>query len=354
MPKPITVLIVDDSALIRQMFQEMLSSAPDIEVLDTASDPYDAREKIKRLNPDVLTLDIEMPKMDGLSFLEKIMSLRPMPVIMVSTLTQKGADATIRALEIGAYDYISKPVFSQTRDTIGALRDELIEKVRGAASANIKKVKSFHPSADSAASVCAFKPAFGAQRRIIAIGASTGGVEALREVFIRMPANSPPVVVTQHMPEAFTKSFAARLNGMSQMEISEATNHARLKDGCAYIAPGNLHLKIARIGEEHVCKLEDAPQVSGHRPSVDVLFRSVAESVGDSAIGVILTGMGKDGAEGMKAMRDNGSYNIGQSKASCVVYGMPQVAFSVGATHIELPVHEIPAAVLKLCEGRRP
>lgn len=353
--KPITVLIVDDSALIRQMFKEMLDSEPDIEVVDTASDPLDAREKIKRLNPDVLTLDIEMPKMDGLSFLEKIMTLRPMPVVMASTLTQKGGEATIRALEIGAFDYVSKPLSGQTRDTISALKDELVTKVRAAARANMAgrstarrvpqapAIVPFHPPGSHLSGKLA--------RHIIAIGSSTGGVEALREIFLRLPANCPPIVITQHMPETFTKSFAARLDSLSQVTVSEAMNHDRLKEGHAYIAPGgNNHLKIVKIGADFVCKLEEGPPVSSHRPSVDVLFHSVAEAVGSRAVGIILTGMGKDGAEGMKAMRDHGAYNIGQNQATCVVYGMPQMAMKAGATHIELPLNDIPAAMLKYCE----
>ena len=346
--KPITVLIVDDSILIRQMFREMLSSEPDIEVLDTASDPFDAREKIKRLNPDVLTLDIEMPKMDGLSFLEKIMSLRPMPVVMASSLTQKGAEETIRALEIGAFDYVSKPIANQNRDTIGALKNELVMKVRAAAKANLSQ-RNIGRS-PSAPAVVPFTPGKGF-RPIIAIGSSTGGVEALREIFLRLPANCPPIVITQHMPETFTKSFAARLDSLSQVNVSEAANHLRLKEGHAYIAPGgSAHLKIIKIGADFVCKLEEAPAVSSHRPSVDVLFHSVAEAAGTRAVGVILTGMGRDGAEGMKAMRDRGAYNIGQNQATCVVYGMPQMAMKMGATNIELPLTDIPTAMLKYCE----
>ncbi len=349
MMKPIRVLVVDDSALIRQMFREILSAEPDIEVLDTAADPFEAREKIKQLNPDVLTLDIEMPKMDGLSFLEKIMTLRPRPVIMVSSLTQKGAEETIRALEIGAFDYLSKPVFHQTRDTIGEMGEALVAKIRAAANANMAQ-HGMHRHAPTAPAIVPFHPPGGVSRHIIAIGASTGGVEALREVFVRLPANSPPIVVTQHMPEAFTKSFAARLDGLSEVSVSEAVNHARLKTGQAYIAPGNRHLRIVKIGADFVCKLDDGAPVSGHKPSVDVLFHSVAEAAGSHAVGVILTGMGKDGAEGMKAMRDHGCYNIGQNQTSCVVYGMPQVATRLGATHVELPLTDIPAAVLKFCE----
>ena len=345
--KPITVLIVDDSVLIRQMFREMLSSEPDIEVLDTASDPYDAREKIKRLNPDVLTLDIEMPKMDGLSFLEKIMSLRPMPVVMASSLTQKGAEETIRALELGAFDYISKPVTNQTRDTIGALKLELAAKVRAAAKANLTQRNASRSLA--APAIVNYTPGRG--KPIIAIGSSTGGVEALRAIFLRLPANCPPMVITQHMPETFTKSFAARLDSLSQVNVSEAASHMRLKEGHAYIAPGgHTHLKILKIGADFVCKLEEGAAVSGHRPSVDVLFHSVAEAAGARAVGVILTGMGCDGADGMKAMRDRGAYNIGQNQSTCVVYGMPQMAMKAGATTIELPLMDIPAAILKYCE----
>lgn len=347
MKKPVSVLIVDDSTLIRQMFSEILSEDPDIRVVGTASDPYEAREKIKQLNPDVLTLDIEMPKMDGLSFLEKIMTLRPMPVIMCSTLTQKGADATIRALEIGAFDYISKPVSNQNRDTIGALREALITKVKTAATANTSmRATRVQPAQNTVP----FHPAGGKSHHIIAIGASTGGVEALRDVFLQLPANSPPIVVTQHMPETFTKSFAARLNTLSQIEVAEATHLAKLAQGKAYIAPGGIHMKVAKFGADFICKLEDGAPVSSHKPSVDVLFHSVAETVGNKAVGVILTGMGKDGAVGMKAMRDNGAYTIGQNQATCVVYGMPQVAAKTGAVQTELALNDIPAAILKYCE----
>lgn len=347
--KPITVLIVDDSVLIRQMFTEMLSSEADIKVLDTACDPLDAREKIKRLNPDVLTLDIEMPKMDGLSFLEKVMALRPMPVVMCSSLTQKGAEETIRALEIGAFDYVSKPVSTQTRDTIGALKEQLVSKVRAAAKANLSGRHAIRQP--TAPAIVPFYPPGGRPWHIIAIGSSTGGVEALREIFLRLPSNSPPIIITQHMPESFTRSFAARLNSLSQVNVSEAVNHARLKEGHAYIAPGgSTHLKIVKIGADLVCKLEEGPPVSSHRPSVDVLFHSVAEAAGPRAVGVILTGMGKDGAEGMKAMRERGAYNIGQNQATCVVYGMPQVAAKLGAVHTELALTDIPSAILKYCE----
>lgn len=346
---PISVLIVDDSALIRQIFSEMLSSEPDIKVIGTAADPYDAREKIKKLNPDVITLDIEMPKMDGLSFLEKIMTLRPMPVIMASSLTQNGAEATIKALEIGAFDTVAKPVSNQTRNTLSILKEELVSKIRAAASANMASHTTSR-MAPSSNLIVPFHPTSPLQRHMIAIGSSTGGVEALREVFIRLPANVPPIVITQHMPASFTGSFAARLNSLSQVEVCEATNHERIKPGHAYIAPGGMHMKVVRIGSELVCKLEEGAPVSGHKPSVDVLFHSVAEAMGPRAVGVILTGMGKDGAIGLKAMRESGAYTIGQNQATCVVYGMPQAASKIGATQVELALNDIPERMLRACE----
>jgi two-component system chemotaxis response regulator CheB len=344
--KATTVLIVDDSALIRGMFADMLSAEPDIRVIGTASDPYEAREKIKLLNPDVLTLDIEMPRMDGISFLEKIMALRPMPVIMISSLTQKGAEATIRALELGAFETIAKPVERQTPETLSVLREELASKIRAAAQANIRKLgapRNLTPG------VLSFRPNSNLLP-IIAIGSSTGGVETLRDIFQRLPANTPPIVIAQHMPERFTQSFAARLESVSRMRVSEAANHDRLTTGHAYIAPGGKHLKITRIGNELVCRVEDGPLVSGHKPSVDVLFRSVAESAGDRAVGVILTGMGKDGAEGLKSMRDQGAFTIGQNAATCVVYGMPQAAMKLGAVQHETGLSDIPATMLRHCE----
>lgn len=345
--KQTTVLIVDDSALIREMFSDMLSSEPDIHVLDTACDPFDAREKIKRLNPDVLTLDIEMPKMDGLSFLEKIMALRPMPVIMVSSLTQKGADTSIKALEIGAFDTIGKPVDGNPQ-TIALLKEELVNKVRAAAKANMATRAG---RSGDVARVLPFHSHANVHRSLIAIGASTGGVEALREVFLTLPENTPPIVITQHMPELFTTSFAKRLNALSAMTVVEAKNHDRIRPGHAYLAPGGArHLKIVRVGVELVCKLEEGEPVSGHRPSVDVLFHSVAVAAGARAVGVILTGMGKDGAVGLKVMRESGAYTIGQNQETCIIYGMPQVASKVGAVQIELPLWDISAHILRICE----
>ncbi len=347
--KKIKLLIVDDSALIRELFTRLLSTEEDIEVLDTAIDPMDAREKIKRLNPDVITLDIEMPKMDGLSFLEKIMALRPMPVIMVSTLTQKGASSTIKALELGAVDYVSKPLGEQTEGVLEALKQELAGKIRAAAGAKVRqhsRVQQAKPN------ILGFNP-HSSCKKIIAIGSSTGGVEALRDIFLTLPANCPPIVMTQHMPEQFTASFAARLNSLSAVEVAEATEGAKLKTGHAYLAPGGRHLSVIKKGAEYFCKIEDGANVSGHKPSVDVLFKSVAETIGADAIGIILTGMGKDGAEGMLKMHEKGAYTIGQNQASCVVYGMPKAAFNIGAVDIELPLNEIAAHMLKFAENER-
>lgn len=345
--KIISVLIVDDSAFIRQIFSEMLNGEPDIKVVDTAADPFEAREKIKRLNPDVLTLDIEMPRMDGITFLDKIMTLRPMPVIMVSSLTQKGTEATIRALELGAFETIAKPQHQQTTETLSLLKAELVAKVRAAANAKISaRIKPSEPKP------IAFQPSLGA-RHVIAIGASTGGVEALKYIFQRLPGNAPPIVITQHMPERFTTSFAARLDSFSQVRVCEVQGGERLSSGYAYIAPGNMHLKIIRQNDALVCALDDSPRISGHKPSVDVLFHSVAEAAGARAIGVILTGMGKDGAVGLKAMRESGAYTVGQNEATCIVYGMPHAAMKLGAVQHEAALCDIPEKILNYCERHR-
>jgi two-component system chemotaxis response regulator CheB len=346
--KKIRVLIVDDSALIRQIFTEILNTDENIDVVGTAIDPIDAREKIKQLNPDVLTLDIEMPKMDGLSFLEKIMSLRPMSVVMASSLTQKGAEMTIRALELGAVDTIAKPIHNQTYETLAALRTELITKIKAAATANINRQKT-HTTEQN---VLSFNPSPDAQDSLIAIGASTGGVEALRDVLITLPKNTPPVVIVQHMPAQFTTSFAARLNSLCTVTVKEAANHDRLNTGCAYLAPGERHLQIKKIGQDFVCKIDDGEKVSGHKPSVDVLFRSVASAAGTKAVGVIMTGMGRDGAEGLLEMRNKGAYTIGQTAASCVVYGMPQAAAKIQATSLEVPLSSIATTILKHFETK--
>ncbi len=344
MKKKITVIVVDDSALIRALFSDLLGSDPDIEVIATAVDAYDAREKIKKLNPDVITLDIEMPNMDGIAFLRKIMSLRPMPVVMVSSLTQRGANATIEALEIGAVDYVPK-LDSKTFDA-GKLGAMLIEKVKAAARAKVSSPSRPPMLEKPPALQITGKFRAGA---LIAIGSSTGGVEAVRDIVTVLPEDAPPVVITQHMPGAFTKTFAKRLDGLAHMRIKEAEEGDRLESGCIYIAPGNLHLRIERTGGSYWCRLGDGEHVSGHKPSVDVLFESVAEAAGKNAVGAILTGMGKDGARGMLQMKKAGAFTIGQDEATCVVYGMPKAAWMAGAVDVQLPLSKIASEALQKC-----
>lgn len=336
------VLIIDDSALVREILSHLLSSDPDIEVLGRAADPLVAREMIRQLNPDVLTLDVEMPRMDGLEFLDRLMRLRPMPVVMVSSLTQRGADATIRALELGAVDFVSKPQVDLAKG-LGNLRQELCSKVKAAGSAR-PRPRAASPAAKI--SPVSRGGGFSTTESIIAIGASTGGVEAIRQVLQAMPANSPAILITQHMPEGFTKSFAARLDGLCAMTVTEAQDGARVLPGHAYIAPGSRHLRLSRSGANYVCTVKGSERVSGHCPSVDVLFATVADAAGRNAVGAILTGMGRDGAEGLRKMRLSGARTFGQDEASCVVYGMPKVAFEVGAVETQVPIHRIAEELL--------
>jgi two-component system, chemotaxis family, protein-glutamate methylesterase/glutaminase len=331
------VLIVDDSALIRMVLTELLDSNADITVVGVAPNPLVAREKIKMLNPDVLTLDIEMPHMDGLSFLEKIMALRPMPVVVVSSLTQKGADAALRALALGAVDYVAKPL-KDLRQGMHALRDELVAKVRAAARARVR------PRPSGAVRPVMLRPV--PATRLIAIGASTGGVEALHELLTAMPAAAPPILVTQHMPAGFTASFAQRLDKECAMTVIEAVDRAPVADGHVYIAAGGYHLELARLGTDWCCRSRQGPPVSGHAPSVNVLFRSVTAAAGIGATGVILTGMGSDGAEGLLAMRQAGARTFGQDEASSVVYGMPKAARLLGAVQQEVPLSRLAEAIL--------
>jgi len=334
----IKVLIVDDSATMRSLIGAVLRRDAEIEVVGTAGDPLEARAKIKELEPDVLTLDIEMPNMNGLEFLEKIMRLRPMPVIMVSTLTQRGADATLEALEIGAFDCIGKP--GPDADVVTAF-GELVEKVKAAARARVR------PLGQSAVKV-APGPRFVPNGRMVAIGSSTGGVEALLTILARFPANCPPTVITQHMPAAFTKSFAERLNRACAAEVSEAWDGAPLQTGKVYLAPGGAtHLEVN--GQSPRCALREGDLVNGHRPSVDRLFLSVAHAVGAKAVGVILTGMGRDGALGLKAIRDDGGHTLGQDERSCVVYGMPKAAADLGAVERQASLDRMADAILELC-----
>jgi two-component system chemotaxis response regulator CheB len=342
---PIKVLIVDDSALIRQALTEILAADPAIQVVGTAPDPIIARERIKALAPDVLTLDIEMPRMDGLTFLEKLMALRPMPVLVVSTLTQKGTETALRALELGAVDYVPKPLLDIRRglDGLGA---ELVAKVKLAALARPRA----RQAAEAAARPLVADPRLSTAGRIVAIGASTGGVEALQQVLTRLPASAPAVLITQHMPAGFTSSFARRLDQQCAVTVLEAIDGRRVLPGHAYIAPGARHLELQRTGAHYACRLHDGPPVSGHRPSVDVLFQSVAATAGRNATGMILTGMGRDGAAGLLAMRQAGARTLGQSEASCVIYGMPKAAMQAGAVEIELPLDRLAEEIVALRE----
>ena len=334
----IKVLVVDDSVLVRVLLTELLGGDAEIEVVGAAPDPLVARDKIKALNPDVVTLDIEMPHMDGLSFLEKIMTLRPMPVLVVSSLTQKGTDAALRALELGAVDYLAKPL-RDLRHGMVDLRDELVAKVKAAARA---RPRPFGGTARKP--LVLHRPS--SQPRIVAIGASTGGVEALHELLTAMPATAPAMLVTQHMPSGFTASFANRLDGVCAMTVTEAVDGEPVAAGHVYIAEGSRHLELARSGTMWICRSRHGPPVGGHVPSVNVLFRSVAANAGASATGVILTGMGGDGAEGLLAMRQAGARTLGQDEASCVVYGMPKVAKLMGAVQRELPLSRLAGEIV--------
>ncbi len=337
----VRVLIVDDSAVMRQLLTEILSADPEITVVGTASDPFAAREKIKALNPDVLTLDVEMPRMDGIDFLRKIMTLRPMPVVMVSSLTQAGAEVTLTALEIGAVDVVAKPVADQVSG-MEAQADQLRTKVKLSAKAQVRARRQDSMPTGSVAP-------FPSTEKLIAIGASTGGVETLMRLVATLPANAPAMLITQHMPAHFTKSFARRLDQAGRIAVCEVGSTMRALPGHAYLAPGDRHLELTRSGAHYVCRLSDGPPISGHKPSVDVLFRSVAKSAGANAVGVILTGMGRDGAEGLLAMRQAGAMTLGQDRGTCVVYGMPRAANELGAVVEELPEERIVSAMLEAC-----
>ncbi|MEO0036273.1 MAG: chemotaxis response regulator protein-glutamate methylesterase [Pseudomonadota bacterium] len=343
----IRVLIVDDSALMRQMLSTLLGSDPGIEVVGTAPDPLVAREKIKTLNPDVLTLDVEMPGMDGITFLERLMTLRPMPVVMVSSLTAQGAAVSLRALELGAVDVVCKPSDAAAAG-FEARRVELIEKVKAAAVARLRPRDAATRAQPGRLSTSQL---YRSSEKLVAIGASTGGVEALRDIIVAMPADAPPIVIAQHIPPRFSASFADRLNGLAAMRVKEAENGERILAGHAYIAPGDRHLLVRRSGATLVAHLDDGPLVSGHKPSVDALFHSVATTCGAKAVGAILTGMGRDGADGLLAMRQAGADTLGEEESSCVVYGMPKAARDNGASQRELPLGRIAEEILRLCRA---
>jgi two-component system chemotaxis response regulator CheB len=340
------VLIVDDSALMRSLLTEMINSAADMEVVGAAPDAPTAREMIKALNPDVLTLDVQMPKMDGLEFLERLMRLRPMPVVMVSAFTRAGSDTTLRALELGAIDFIGKPRADGGR-SMEEYAEELVEKIRAAKDARLRRqvmgqTNSETAKTPSAVAVPGTRPGSGAASgKLIFVGASTGGTEAIKEFLLGIPADCPPILIVQHMPESFTASFARRLDGLCAPTVVEAQGNEKVESGKVYIAPGHSHLQIKRTAAGLYTELLATPPVNRHRPSVDVLFDSAAAVVGRSAIGVILTGMGKDGAQGLLRMRQAGARTFGQDEGSCVVYGMPREAFLIGAVEEQCPLDEI-------------
>jgi two-component system chemotaxis response regulator CheB len=339
----IKVLIVDDSALIRSVMSEIISSQPDMEVVGVAPDPLVARELIKQTNPDVLTLDVEMPKMDGLDFLEKLMRLRPMPVVMVSSLTERGSEITMRALELGAVDFVTKPKIS-IQSGMREYTELIADKIRAASKARIK-ARTLAP-VDKTGALPAMRNPLLSSEKLIIIGASTGGTEAIREFLMQMPSDCPGILITQHMPEGFTTSFARRLDSLCKISVREAAGDERVLPGHAYIAPGHSHLLLARSGANYVTKIDKGEPVNRHRPSVDVLFRSAATAAGKNAVGVILTGMGKDGAAGMLEMRNAGAYNFAQDEASCVVYGMPREAVAMGGVNEVGALTALPGMVL--------
>ena len=350
----IRVLIVDDSAVMRSVLSELINQAPDIEVVGTATDPIVAREMIKQLNPDVVTLDIKMPRMDGLEFLDKLMRLRPTPVIMISTLTERGSDVTFRALELGAVDFITKPKLNSAQG-IRPYADEICDKIRAAHQARLRSPGKFAqpaatashaPSAAGASATPAPLDANTMRDRLVLIGASTGGTEAIKEVLTRFPEQMPGILIVQHMPEMFTGSFAKRLDGLCKVRVKEAEDGEKILPGHAYLAPGHSHLLVKRTGGLYCCELSKAEPVNRHRPSVDVLFHSAARHVGANGVGVILTGMGKDGAQGMLAMKKAGCWNIGQDQDSCVVYGMPREAAQIGAVDEVSPLNEVAQRVV--------
>jgi two-component system, chemotaxis family, protein-glutamate methylesterase/glutaminase len=351
----IKVLIVDDSALIRAILTEIINQTDDLEVIGVARDPLIAREKIRELKPDVITLDIEMPNMDGLEFLEKLMRLHPLPVLMVSTLTQKGSESTLRALELGAIDFIAKPKVD-VKNQLEAYAEEITSKLRMIAKAKISskqiahkhsaKTKTLKIGIDKSSPGKTNSSKLATNQKILVIGASTGGTEAIKDVLMEMPADCPPILIVQHMPPGFTKSYAARLDSLCAITVREAAHGERILSGHAYLAPGDYHLSIGRVSNYYICNVTQDPEVNRHRPAVDVLFNSVATLAKGNAVGVILTGMGKDGAAGMKRMYDKGCKNLAQDEASCVVFGMPKEAIAQGGVDEIVPLDEMAERVL--------
>lgn len=349
--KKIRVIVVDDSALIRSLLTEIINREPDMECVGVANDPLVARELIRELDPDVITLDIEMPRMDGLDFLARLMRLRPMPVVMISTLTERGAEVTMKALELGAVDFVAKPRLGVV-DGLNELAHQISEKIRIAAKANVKRLvrtatAEISPALSSPLQLTSSSlPGHYASERMVFIGASTGGTEAIKDILVKLPANFPAIAITQHMPPGFTATFAARLNGLCQMSVQEAVNGERMLPGHAYVAPGGMHFRVGRSGANYVAVVEDGALVNRHRPSVEVLFESAAKVVGRNAYGLMLTGMGNDGARAMREMKDAGAYNLVQDEASCVVFGMPREAILHGAADEVLPLAKLAEALM--------
>lgn len=342
------VLIVDDSPAIRHILQDLLSGYDDLKVVGTASDPYMAREKIKLLRPDVLTLDIEMPRMSGLAFLERLMRLRPMPVVMVSSLTERYAETTLRALELGAVDYIAKPK-AGSQQSLSEYGEELANKIRAAAATDVGYIQSLDKtwlSRAQAPPAGTLQNPMGAEKRVIAIGASTGGTEAIREVLTQFPDSMPPILIVQHMPEFFTPMFARRLDQSCRLKVAEAQHDEPALLGRAYIAPGHSHMELVRVAGQYRIRLSQRALVNRHRPSVDVLFWSVASVAADHGLGIILTGMGQDGAAGLVAMREASAYTIAQDEKSSVIFGMPRTAIELGGATEILPLRQIGQKVL--------
>lgn len=354
--RPCRVLIVDDSAVVRQLLTEILDADPDIEVVGSASDPYVARDKIKRLHPDVLTLDVEMPRMDGLMFLHNLMRLHPLPVVMISSLTQRGADTTLQALALGAVDFVSKPTLDVQRG-LRAFSEEITAKVKMAARARVCVPAAPRAAAAPAAGAtapalpAAPAPRFRTTDRLIAIGASAGGTEALRVVMEMMPADAPAIVITQHLPATFSTAFAERLDRHSAMAVREATDGEAILPGHAYIPAGGKHLRVVGDGARWRCRIDDGPAVNRHKPAVDVLFHSVAQTAGPNAIGAILTGMGDDGARGLLALRQAGARTLIQDEASSVVWGMPGAAHRLGAAEEVVPLPKVAERLLAMARG---
>lgn len=358
MSRKIRVVVVDDSALVRSLLAEIINRQADMECIGTANDPLIAREMIRETNPDVITLDVEMPRMDGIDFLGRLMRLRPMPVVMISTLTERGAEVTMRALELGAVDFVAKPRVGLANG-LNELAAQIVEKIRVAAVAHVRRAPVRDPAgtphtgagAPGTATPVSSAALLGrvSTEKLICIGASTGGTEAIREVLVQMPADSPAIVITQHMPAGFTTSFAARLNGLCQITVKEAAHGERILPGHAYIAPGGMQFHVSRSGANYVAVVDDGPPVNRHKPSVEVLFKSAAAVVGRNAYGIMLTGMGNDGAAAMREMKNAGSYNYVQDEASCIVFGMPREAIAHGAADEILPLTQIaPALVTRL------